>query len=275
MGGIWSEVATPTSIDIADGDMFIYYYTDANGCGGSDTITFTITDNPTIAIDNPTICTENATGFDLTSLEPAGQMGGTWSTATPTSVDVADGDTFTYTYSDANGCTGNVTITFTVNSGSTLIVDAVICVGDAGTYDLTVNEPPGVIGSWNVPNPESVDPNGGPFVFTYDENGCTSTVNVGIEAISQIEVSASPTCSDANEGEFYIEIQSISGAAGIDYTVDANGLSITYPATTTIGPFTYTDHNTPITLNVSNIAENCSTTYDVLQLNCLQQEVCE
>jgi len=277
-GGTWTDASgnTVSTVDINDGDTFTYTYSEGT-CSDSDMVTFTLDTNPTIAIDNPSICVDNATGFDLTTLEPAGQMGGTWSSATPTNVDVANGDSFTYTYSDANGCTGSATITFTVNSGSTIIVDAIVCVGDAGTYDLTVNEPAGTTGSWDVPNPESVDVIlGNSYIYTYtDENGCTSSVVVGIEAITQLEVTAIPTCSNANEGEFYIEIQSIAGAAGIDYTVEANGLSITYPATTVIGPFTYTNHNTPITLNVSNVAENCSTTYDVLQLNCVAQEMCD
>jgi len=211
-GGTWS-VATPTNVDINDGDTFTYTYSEG-ACNDSDMVAFTVVDNPSIDIANQTICAGEATGYDLTILEPAGQTGGTWTDATGNTVnvvDVSDGDTFTYSVTDANGCSGSVTITINVNA-------------------------------------------------------------------DDIEILAVPTCTGAaSDGEFYIDIQSITGAnSGTDYTVSGGGLSVTYPASTAIGPFTYTNQNDKITLTVTGAdGAMCTATYDVLQLNCVEQEMCD
>ncbi len=289
-GGTWS-VATPANVDINDGDTFTYTYTDANGCTGSATLAFTISDNPTIDIADQNICFDAVTGVDLTALEPAGQMGGTWSTPTPTNVDISlDGEQFTYTYTDANGCTGTVNVFFEVIGLEVgLPIIAPVCANEAEGFDLTIFNQ-GVDNVWTdqngmvVDDPTNVNITSDITTFTSNytslETGCPGTQDLTLGLADEVQITATPTCSDAAEGQFFIDISEITGgqdpgAPIANYTIEAAGLSVNYTGTAiSIGPFTYTDHNTPVTLAVTS-SIGCTATYDVLQLNCLQQEVCD
>ena len=111
-GGTWSVTSPYTA---GDGDNVSYTYVDGNGCSGSDNMTFTVNPNPVVTIADQTI-NDTDNPFDLTSIEPAGQTGGTWSVTSPATI--ADGDTYTYTFTDANGCSGSTDVTFTVNTTS-------------------------------------------------------------------------------------------------------------------------------------------------------------
>ncbi len=95
---------------------------------------------------------------------------------------------------------------------------------------------------------------------------------------TDIVVDAQPVCS-AVGGTFDIQINSImggtTGPTTGEYTVDYGTGTLTYPtAGSTITGLTYTDQNTKITLTVSD-AGGCSTTYDVLQINCAEPLVCD
>ena len=86
----------------------------------------TINPPPVITIGNQTICASD-NPFDLTSLEPATQTGGSWSqsgiaVADATNETVSDGSVYTYSWTDGSGCTGTTDVTFTVNPNP--IVDA-------------------------------------------------------------------------------------------------------------------------------------------------------
>jgi len=212
-GGAWvdgASVAVPdaTNVAVANGDMFTYTFTDANGCDGSETITYTVNANPTVTIANPSICPAAATGYDLTGLEPAGQTGGAWvdgaSVAVPdaTNVNISNGDMFTYTFTDANNCDGSATITFTVAGAITIsIPDPSICTSDATGFDLTSLEPAGQTGgAWvdgasvAVPDATNVNiANGDMFTYTYtDGGGCSGDVTI------TFTVNANPTVTIAN-----------------------------------------------------------------------------
>ncbi|MBK8444979.1 MAG: hypothetical protein IPL35_16950 [Sphingobacteriales bacterium] len=116
-------------ITLADGSL----------CLEADYSTVNITNNPVLADLNPEVCedvvnTLEAT-VDLTTLEGAiGAAGGVWSIgaiaiADPTSVLVANGQVFNYTYSTAQSCSATATVTYTVypqaivNAGG----DATVC----------------------------------------------------------------------------------------------------------------------------------------------------
>jgi len=192
-----------------------------------------------------------------------------------------DGDACTENDMETIGSNGIACVPCTGTPAGTvsLTESAVACEDDALTYDLTAFEPAGSTGTWvDVADPTSADVSaGGPFVFNFtNDGGCDGTLDLSITVLDDIQITAAPTCDSATDGIFFVAIQDITGGSqASDYTVEANGLSVNYTGTpVTIGPFDYTDHNTGITLNVTS-SDGCTATYDVLQLNCADQEVCD
>ena len=192
-----------------------------------------------------------------------------------------DGDACTENDMETIGSNGIACVPCTGTPVGTvsLIESAVTCEDDALTYDLTAFEPAGSTGTWvDVADPTSADVSaGGSFVFNFtNDGGCDGTLDLSITVLDDIQITAAPTCDSATDGIFFVAIQDITGGSqASDYTVEANGLSVNYTgAPVTIGPFDYTDHNTGITLNVTS-SDGCTATYDVLQLNCADQEVCD
>ncbi len=199
--------------------------------------------------------------------------------------------TTTQACDDGDACTENDIETVSADGGtcvpcagtpiSTVFISdfATVCADDVLSYDLTQSEPAGSTGTWaDVADPTSVDVSaGGTFTYNFtNDSGCDGVLDLSITILDEIQITAVPTCNAATEGTFFIEIQDITGGSqASDYTVEANGLSINYTgASVAIGPFTYIDHNAGITLNVTSF-DGCTTTYDVLQLNCADQEVCD
>ncbi len=189
-GGTWNNVdgviADPT--DVAPIGPFQYFYTDANGCFGSAEVAYTINELPVIDIADQEVCT-SVTSVDLTALEPMDQMGGVWSNAGGDIMDATDVDPttgmFTYTYTNANGCTGIDFVAYTFDDLPVIdIANQEIC-ADVTTVDLTTLEPAGQTGGeWSsggsvLADASSVDPTTGPFTYTYsDGNGCVGTAEV-------------------------------------------------------------------------------------------------
>jgi len=92
-----------------------------------------------------------------------------------------------------------------------------------------------------------------------------------------IIVEASPICS-ADGTTYDIVINSITGGdgTGTDFTVTDGTTTITYPGTTMITGLAYTDQNTKVTLTITDAdLALCTVDYDVLQLNCEAQEICD
>jgi len=199
--------------------------------------------------------------------------------------------TTTQACDDGDPCTQNDMETISANGGIcipcagtsvgtvTIIDSATACGEEALSFDLTAFEPTGSTGTWTgVADATSADVSaGGSFIYNFtNESGCDGVLDLSITVLDDIQITAVPTCNSAAEGTFFIDIQDITGGSqASDYTVEANGLSVNYTgAAVAIGPFIYTDHNAGITLNVTSI-DGCTTTYDVLQLNCADQEVCD
>jgi len=97
---------------------------------------------------------------------------------------------------------------------------------------------------------------------------------------TDIVASAQPVC-NGTAGTFDIQINSITGGDGLGdpsgtYTVSDGTTTITYPTTTSITGLAYTSHNDKVTLTITDDDDNtCSVSYDVLQLECLDQTVCD
>jgi len=125
--------ATGTVTGVAAGTATITY-TDSNGCTA--TLEVTVLETPTVTIANPTICYDGTTPYDLTSLEPTGMTGGTWTdymlnAIGSTMVTPGDGHAYNYTFVGTNGCPATATVMLTVNSAPpATIEDIMICVGD-------------------------------------------------------------------------------------------------------------------------------------------------
>ncbi len=256
-GGAWTTggaggtaVASPTMADPSTGP-FTYTFTDTNGCFASDDVAYTINPLPVVSIAGQTICAD-VTSVDLTALETMGQMGGLWSAggaavASPTAADPTNGP-FTYTFTDANGCTGSGNVAYTINPLPVItIADQTIC-ADVTSVDLTVLEPLGQMGgAWSsgglaVANATAADPIMGPFTYTFtDANGCVGSddVTYNIDALPVITLLDQAVCGDVTSVDLtMLEPMGQTGGAW----VNGAGAAIGDPtsADPTTGPFTYT-----------------------------------
>jgi len=191
-----------------------------------------------------------------------------------------DGDACTENDMETVGSNGGVCVACAGTPISTVVIleDNFVCSDDVNimSYDLTGLEPIGSMGTWDgVTDPTSVDVStGGTFIYNYTGgNGCARSLQITINILDEIQITAIPTCDAADEGSFFIEVQDITGGSQVNnYTVEANGLTVNYAGgSVAIGPFTYIDHNTGITLNITSSIGGCTATYDVLQLNCADQ----
>jgi hypothetical protein len=188
VGYNWSNGATTQTIVVNTSGTFTVTVTDANGCTGSTTATITVNPNPTPSISGSTsFCAGSSTILD------AGTFAGyNWSTgATTQTISVNTAGTFTVTVTDANGCTGSISTTTTVNlnptpsisgstsfcAGSATILDAgtnpaynwstgettqAILVNTAGTFTVTVTDANGCTGSASATT--TVNPNPTPAI---------------------------------------------------------------------------------------------------------------
>lgn len=107
----WSPttgLSSPTSATTVAGPTTTTTYvltgTDANGCVGTDTLTFTVYQNPSIDLggpyyqENPPLTLDAGSGYSSYS----------WGTgATTQTIDVTSTGSYTVTVTDSNGCTGN------------------------------------------------------------------------------------------------------------------------------------------------------------------------
>ncbi|MBC7861769.1 MAG: metallophosphoesterase family protein, partial [Bacteroidia bacterium] len=134
-GGIFSGPGvTGTTFDPAAAGAgthtITYSYTDGNGCTATATTTITVNDLPVVdAGTYPAVCI-NAAAITLAGTPAGGTFSGpgvTGNTFDPATAG-AGTHTITYSYTDANGCTGTATTTITVND---------LPVVDAGTYPAT------------------------------------------------------------------------------------------------------------------------------------------
>ena len=196
---------------------------------------------------------------------------------------VSGGDaTFTITVTnDGTVPLENIIITDALSPGcdmdATMTSAAIMAVGNADaildpmeSFTYTCTTTGGVTGSFT--NSITVDGN------AVGDPGATVTATDVTDVIFEcptITVEALPSC-PAVGTDFNIDISNITGGTtGGTYTVDGGGLSVSYPGATIIGPFTYADQNTKITLTITDDATGCIAMYDVLQLNCESQEVCD
>jgi hypothetical protein len=235
----------PTITNFVDNEVFTVVVTDANGCTSSAQVTIDVTPNP-IAADGGPVC------YDVSSimLTESSNDGIAWSWSTdgsanfnnntiqnPTITNFTDGETFTVTVTDANGCTGTSQTTITVYPEPTVVVAN----GGPVCYDATsvsLNETGGdaVTWSWSTngsaffSNNTAQNPNVSNFVdgevFTVevtDANGCTSS------ASTTLTVNSEPTATASNNGPVCGDVTSVSlsetGGDAVTWSWSSNGSS--------------------------------------------------
>ncbi len=235
-GGVWTiggvVVTDATSETVADANTYTYTLTDG-ACVETDDVTYTVAPNLVINIADQEICaSENP--VDLTALEPTGQTGGTWSVSPANAYTVSDGESVTYSYTDGNGCSGSVNVTYTVHANPTIVISNQTIDDTDNPVDLTALEPAGQTGgSWSVSPANAYTVSDGETVtYTYaDANGCEGTADVtftvnttsscpGAGAIVITEIMKNPAAIGDNDGEWF-EVYNTTGAA-----IDMSGWTI-------------------------------------------------
>ena len=268
-GGVGSYTISPAQTGLAAGNH-TFTVTDANGC--SITVPITITQPSTLtattAVTN-ILCNGASTGSVV--ITPTGGVGPY--TITPAQTGLAAGN-HTFTVTDANGC--SITVPITITQPTTLTATAavtnILCNG-ASTGSVVIT-PTGGVGPYTI-TPAQTGLAAGNYVFTVtDANGCSITVPITITQPSTLTATTAVTnilCNGASTGSVVITptggvgpytispAQTGLAAGNYVFTVtDANGCSITVPATIT-QPSTLT-----ATTAVTNILCNGASTGSVV-----------
>ena len=187
----------PFATGVVNGEVFTVMVTDSSGCVSTCSVTAVVNELPVCEASNDgPICDGEPLG-----LSESGGDAVAWEWTTdggasiddpfaqnPTATGVTDGETFTVTVTDANGCVSSCSTTATVfpNPACNAENDGPICLGD--TLNLTENAGDAIAWSWTsdgsavISDPAAQSPfatnvtDGEVFTVTVtDANGCTST----------------------------------------------------------------------------------------------------
>jgi len=116
---LWSDLSTSQTLTVSTSGTYIVVVTNVNGCMGSDSAVVTINSNPTVtaSASSVLVCVDDAT-VSLTGTPTGGVWSGpgvSGSNFNPTAAGVG-AQTAIYSYTDANGCSGNATVSIQVNA---------------------------------------------------------------------------------------------------------------------------------------------------------------
>ena len=230
-GGTLPYTGTGNFTEVAG--TYTYTVTDANGCTATTSITIT---EPTVLTSTSSATAILCNGGNST-VTVSGNGGTLPYTGTGSFTEVAG--SYTYTITDANGCTASTSITISeptlLQASST--ATAIACNG--GTADITVSA---IGGTAPYTGTGTFTVNAGSYSYTVtDANGCTAStsINVGQAAALTISLSANPIL--CNGGNTSIDVVGGGGtlpytgtgsftvnAGTYNYTItDANGCSAT------------------------------------------------
>ncbi|MFN5735338.1 MAG: SprB repeat-containing protein, partial [Flavobacteriales bacterium] len=249
--------------------------TDANGCSVVATLTVTepTTLSASVVSSGPILCNGGVTDVTVSG------TGGTPSYAGIGLVSNLTAGNYSYTITDANGCSANTSVSITEPDAITLaaIPTNVTCnAGTDGAVDLTVTGgTPGFTFTWSdgSSNEDLTNVVAGNYsVIVSDANGCSNNTNVTINEPSAISATTSSTPASCNpDGTASVTVSggvpgytylwsngattnSITGVAAGNYTVnitDANACTVSASATIaqTSGLTATATLNTPIACN--------------------------
>ncbi|MBK9477954.1 MAG: T9SS type A sorting domain-containing protein [Bacteroidia bacterium] len=207
----WSNGQTTQTITGLSAGDYTVWVTDADSQTEVATVTITTYPLPLVTASNVSGCVGNPITLSGT---PAG---GTWSVANPYTGSSA---TYTYTYTDENGCTAT-------SSAASIIVNSLPIVtaenvsGCSGTSIALSGTPSG--GTWSVSNPYTGSSSQYTHSYT-DANGCSATsssATITVNALPSVTASANP--SPLGDGT----LLTLNGGGALNYTWSGGGASIT------------------------------------------------
>jgi hypothetical protein len=237
----WSTGDTTNCISVSptSTEDYTFTFTSSNGC--------TSTASYTVAVPTQLVASISATSIDCNGGTADVTVSATGGTApyTGTGVFNVTAGTYTYTVTDANGCSETVSITVTEPTQLVASVSATSIDCNGGTADVTVSATGGTApytgtGTFNV--------TAGTYDYTVtDANGCSETVSITVTEPTALSASATATSIDCNGGTADVTVSATGGTApytgtGVfnvtagtyTYTVtDANGCSETVSITVT------------------------------------------
>jgi hypothetical protein len=246
-GGVGPYTIAPAQTGLAAG-TYTFTVTDATGCILNVPVTIT---QPTPLTSTQVVTNVSCNGGSTGSvvITPAGGVGPY--TIAPAQTGLAAG-TYTFTVTDANGCTLNVPVTITqpaVITATTAITN-VLCNG-ASTGSVIIT-PAGGVGPYSIA-PAQTGLAAGTYAFTItDANGCTLAVPATLTQPAVITATTAITnvlCNGASTGSVIITpgggvgpytiapAQTGLAAGAYAFTVtDANGCTLNVPVTITQPP---------------------------------------
>jgi trimeric autotransporter adhesin len=252
-GYAWSTGASTQIISVSTSGTYTVTVTDPNGCSASTNVAVVVNPLPVPAITGTfAFCQGSNTSLNATP----GFAGYSWSTGANTaSINVNTANTFTVTVTDANGCTGSISQSTTVNPNPTPSITGTnsICQGTNTSF----NAGPGYSSYlWSTgAGTQSVTLNtSGTYTVTVsDANGCTGTTSavLTVNPLPTPSITGTTTfCSgqnnDLNAGAGYAGYLWNTGATSQLLNVSTSG---TYTVTVTNAFGCTASTNTLVTVN--------------------------
>jgi len=192
----WDNGATTSSISVSPNANTNYTVTGlTNGCSDTKTLSVTVNQTPTVAVNSATICS----GTNATIIA-SGATSYSWdSGATTNSISVSPNSNTNYTVTGlTNGCSDTKTLSVTVNQTPTVAVNSTtICSGT----NASIIASGATSYSWDsgaTTNSISVSPNSNTnYTVTGLTNGCsdTKTVSVTVNQTPTVAVNSATICS--------------------------------------------------------------------------------
>ncbi len=236
----WSEGSSGQTIDITATGTYSVTVTNGNGCTNEAAINVVANSNPEPVIaGSTTFCAGSSATLDAGDF-----VSYVWSDGSSSqTILVEEGNLYTVTVTDANGCTGEAQTTVTESTSLNPVIsgDVDFCNGDNTILDAGAGFETYTWSDGSVGQTLEVDTDGDFSVTVTDNSGCTgeTTVAITINELPTIDISGNaPFCTDDNitldagagfESYIWSDLslnQSIEVTTGGIYTVtvtDVNG----------------------------------------------------
>ena len=237
---LWSEGSSGQTIDISATGTYSVTVTDTNGCTNEAALNVVANSNPEPVIaGSTTFCAGSSAILDV-----GDYVDYIWSEGSSSqTISVDEGNTYSVTVTDVNGCTGETQTTITESTSLNPVIsgDVDFCSGGNTLLDAGAGFDTYIWSDGSEGQTLEVDADGDFSVTVTDASGCTgeTTVAITINDLPTIDVSGNqPFCTDGNitldagagfESYIWSDLslnQSIEVSVGGTYTVtvtDANG----------------------------------------------------